>query len=315
LGVASTQMDTLEARGQLKGAQSLTDALQAASSGSKAITSEQVQTTQAAQKLQLQRLDPKQKGSFQGQGITALNGQPTQKTKAGDRALDTAPEQAVEKFGAPLIVAESPTSILITSPSNTAVYAAEQLHVVTQGDSHYAAAHTLSAVSGKASTLYSHEGGIEAVAGNGPLSIQAHTDQLELLADKEVTVVSVNDSISINAKTKVVMKAGQTSITLDGSNITFACPGTFSVKGAAHSLDSGASNAATLPKLADSRVKLFDEAFVLVNEKTGQPLKNYPYSIKRADGTYENGVTDSEGRTHLVATADVENLTIEVEKD
>jgi type VI secretion system secreted protein VgrG len=87
------------------------------------------------------------------------------------------------------------------------------------------------------------------VAANGALSLQAHTDQLELLADREVTVVSVNDSISINAKTQIVLKAGQTSITLDGADITFACPGTFSVKGSGHSLGGGASAAAELEEL------------------------------------------------------------------
>jgi type VI secretion system secreted protein VgrG len=319
VGITSTQMDTAEARAQLKGAQSLTNALQDAATQAQALGSTQVKDTQAAQKLLLERLDPKEKGSFKGQGQSTLNGQATQKTlTSGEQAgrdLDTAPEAAVEKFGAPLIVAEAPSSILMTSPASTAIFAGEQLHIVTQGDSHYAAAHTLAQVSGKSSTLYTHEGGLEAVAANGPLSIQAHTDQLELLADKEVTVVSVNDSISINAKTKIVMKAGQTSITLDGGNITFACPGTFSVKGSAHSLDSGASAAAALPKLADSRVKLFDEAFVLVNEKTGKPIANFPYRIKRADGTFETGVTDDKGRTHLVSTTEIETLTIEVDKD
>ena len=80
---------------------------------------------------------------------------------------------------------------------------------------------------------------LEAVAANGPLTLQAHTDQLEVLADKDVTIVSVNDSISIHAKSAIALKAGQTSITLDGGDITFKCPGTFSVKGSAHSLDSG----------------------------------------------------------------------------
>jgi type VI secretion system secreted protein VgrG len=227
-GITSTQMDTLQARAQLKGAQSLTDALQDAATQAQAMGSTQVKDTKAAQKLLLERLDPKEKGSYKGQGLATLNGQSTQKTKtSGDQAgreLDAASEAAVEKFGAPLIVAEGPSSILVASPASTAVFAGEQLHIVTQGDSHYAAAHTLSSVSGKTSTLYAHEGGLEAVAANGPLSIQAPTDELELLADKEVTVVSVNDSISINAKTKIVLKAGQTSITLEGANITFAWP-------------------------------------------------------------------------------------------
>jgi type VI secretion system secreted protein VgrG len=86
------------------------------------------------------------------------------------------------------------------------------------------------------------------------------------------------------------------------------------VKGAGHSLDSGSSNAAMLPKLADSRVKLFDQAFVLKNDETGEPLANYPYTITRADGSIEEGVSDEKGRTHLVAAAESESVTVEVKQ-
>ena len=299
-------MDTLEARAQLKGAQSLTDALQEAANQAQALGSAQVKATQAAQKLLLERLDPTQKGSFATQGLATLNGQSTQKTlTSGDKAgrdLDTSKEAAVERFGAPLIVLDAPSSIAMTSPASTAVYAGEQLHLITQSDSHYAAAHTLSSVSGKTTTLYTHEGGLEAVAANGPLSLQAHTDELEMLADKEITVVSVNDSISINAKTKIVLKAGQTSITLEGANITFACPGKFSVKGSGHSLDGGASSPAVLAKLPDSRVKLFDEQFRALNELNGEPIINLPYTIETSEGDIYYGRTDDEGKTVRVPT-------------
>ena len=120
---------------------------------------------------------------------------------------------------------------------------------------------------------------LEAVAANGPVSLQAHTDKLEILADKEVTVISTTSTISINAKTKIVLKAGQTSITLDGANITFACPGTFSVKGALESLDSGASSAAVLGRLPDSRVKRFDEQFQL-KDPNGKPLQEVYYKVE-----------------------------------
>jgi type VI secretion system secreted protein VgrG len=170
------------------------------------------------------------------------------------------------------------------------------LHIVTQGDSHYAAAHTLSQVSGKSSTLYTHEGGLEAVAANGPLSIQAHTDQLELLADKEVTVVSVNDSISINAKTKIVLKAGQTSITLEGGNITFACPGTFSVKGSAHSLDGGASAAASLQALPVGKVSEPVEQIELnYHYDDLSAVVGAPYKVTFKDGTVREGSLDTKG--------------------
>jgi type VI secretion system secreted protein VgrG len=130
------------------------------------------------------------------------------------------------------------------------------------------------------------------------------------LADKEVTVVSVNDSISINAKTKIVLKAGQTSITLEGANITFACPGTFSVKGAAHFLDGGASTPAALAKLPDSRVKLYDEQFALL-DPAGKPLLNIPFIVNSSDGK-EMGQTPADGKTSRVGTESAEMIKFEV---
>ena len=104
--------------------------------------------------------------------------------------------------------------------------------------------------------MYAHEGGIQAFAGNGPVSLQAHTDQLEILADREVTVISVNDGIEIKASKKIVLQAGQASITLEGRDITFACPGTFSVKGGQQVLDGGAPSAAILPRQPTKLFKL-----------------------------------------------------------
>ena len=111
------------------------------------------------------------------------------------------------------------------------------------------AAHTVSSVAANAASLFTHAGGIQAIAGNGPVSLQAHTDQLEILADKAITVISVNDCIEIKAKEKIVLQAGQSSITLEGGNITFACPGKFTVKGGQHSWDGGASSSSTLETL------------------------------------------------------------------
>jgi type VI secretion system secreted protein VgrG len=132
------------------------------------------------------------------------------------------------------------------------------------------------------------------------------------LADKAITVISVNDCIIIKAKEKIVLQAGQSSITLDGGNITFACPGNFTVKGGKHLFDSGSSSPAAGSSLPDSRVKLFDEAFILKNEETGVAIANRPYRIKREDGTFEEGTTDENGRTHLVSSGQPEALVLEL---
>ncbi len=238
-----------------------------------------------------------------------LGGQQTKKASQGTRKLS----DAVEQFATPLVLVDSANTLNLATPADTALFAGGHLHTTVQGDHHHTAAYTHSSVSGGATSYYSHEGGIQAIAANGPVSLQAHTDQLEILADKDVQVLSVNDSIEVLAKEKITLQAGQTSITLDGANIIFACPGKFSVKGSAHDFMSGSADAAQLARLPDSRVKLFDEAFVLRNKITGEPMANVNYRIKHASGEYEYGTTDDEGLTHLVGTDKTEQLVIEVE--
>ena len=91
-------------------------------------------------------------------------------------------------------------------------------------------------------------------------------------------------------------------------------PGNFIVKASQHPFLEGVFKAAEPQRLPDTRVKLFDEGFVLKDRTTGEPLPNMPYRILLKDGSHLHGVTDGSGRTHVVNLADIEDLTIEVEE-
>ncbi|MTV56454.1 DUF2345 domain-containing protein, partial [Pseudoduganella buxea] len=293
-----------EALAGFKAAEELAQTISDAATAQNALVSKNAAT---AHKDFVALLDPEQKGKFSG----AVNGQEASKAQSGSRELDAS--QPVEKFGAPIVVMDSPTSINWATPASTVLFAGQQLRWITQGDVQMTAAHTVSSVAANAASFFTHSGGIQAIAANGPVSLQAHTDQLEIMADKSVTVISVNDSIEIKANQKIVLQAGQSSITLEGGDITFACPGNFTVKGGKHVFDSGADIPATLIRLPDSSVKLFDEAFILRNKITGEPMANVTYRIKFSSGEYEYGTTDDHGATHLVSTATAEELVIEVQ--
>ncbi|WP_165665433.1 PAAR domain-containing protein [Metapseudomonas otitidis] len=45
----------------------------------------------------------------------------------------------------------------------------------------------------------------------------------------------------------------------------------------------------------------FQDKFQLVCAETGEPLCNYPYAIRRANGAIEKGLSDDQGFTHLVS--------------
>ena len=176
-----------------------------------------------------------------------------------------------------------------------------------------AAGKTVSLAAGKSVGLYSHEGGIQVIAQEGPVSVQAHTDELEWLAKEGFTVTSSNDEIHVLAKQKITLKGGQTSIELDGANITLKMPGLLDVKGASKSFVGPKGSPAQLPALPTDKV--YSESFKLIESATGKPAANARYWITMASGVVLEGWTDEHGRTGVPMTQSPEQITLEVEQD
>ena len=187
---------------------------------------------------------------------------------------------------------------------------------------HMAAGFTVASVSANATGLFTHAGGIQAIAANGPVSLQAHTDQLEILADKAITIVSVNDVIEVKANQKIVLQAGQSSVTLEGGNITFACPGNFTVKGGQHNFGGGMDSHANMTPLPEHTIsfpvlpidKPKASQVVVLTDTDGHLLKNRPYRIWMKDGSCIEGSTDKNGCSELLTAKMAEAVDIQILK-
>lgn len=282
----STQMDAVEALQALRAGHDLATKIADAATQQHALASKEALQAHADM---ADLLDPAAKGKYDG----AVNGQQAAKPQAGSRALDDS--KPVEKLGAPVVALDTPSTMNWATPASTVLFAGQQLQWTTQGDVHMAAGATVSSVAANAASFFSHAGGIQAIAANGPVSLQAHTDQLEILADQSVTVISVSDAIEVKASKKIVLQAGQASITLDGGDITFACPGEFTVKGAQHVFDGGASLPATMPLLPEGQLPL-DTLYLDHRYHDDQPLAGAEYFVKLGDGTERRGKLDGQGR-------------------
>lgn len=288
----SSQLDIAEAVAQLKAAEQIAKALSEAAATQTALP---LKANQAQRDL-IAAVDPAKQGKF----TASVAGQPARKAKPGSRELG----EPTERFAEPCIIGEAPADIGFTSPASTLLFAGEHLHATVQQDLHIASAHTFATTVGEGASWFSHGGGIKSVAQAGVHSIQANTDEMEILADQSLTVTSSNDEIHILAKDKIVLQAGQSSVTLEGGNITFACPGKFSVKGSGHAFMGPGKGAAPLDKLPDSRVKLFDEQIRAMHSETGQPIAEMPYKIVTGDGEVFYGFTDHDGKTMRVGSAE-----------
>jgi type VI secretion system secreted protein VgrG len=288
----STQMDAQEAVAQLKSAQQLGQNLgQAANAqGAMTLTSHQAEDTQAVQAL-LKAIDAKQDGQYSG----AVGGQEAKKAKAGARDLD----DPVERFAKPYVVLDTPSTAAFASPAGIAAFSGQDTSITAQGDVHAAAAHTISLVSGQTTSLYTHEGEFQAIAANGNLSLRAHTDQLEILADKDISVVSVNDEITVTAK-RIEMVGGDSKIVLDGANIDYVTPGLFEVKAAQHSWAGPGSGSAELEALPQGLAGTTPLVLELSHHWPDlTPMAGAPYRAVFADGSRRTGTLDAHGQARL----------------
>ena len=83
-------------------------------------------------------------------------------------------------------------------------------------------------------------------------------------------------------------------------------PGTMTFKASMKELTGPADGSfgAPLPQAKD----LYNEAFVVRDEKTGEIMKNVRYRMESASGSVIEGYTDAEGRTQRLFTAKPEKI-------
>ncbi|MDE1998992.1 MAG: type VI secretion system tip protein VgrG [Burkholderiales bacterium] len=214
--VHSTQMDAQEAVAQLKVAQQLGQAL-----------------SQSAQQ----------------QGAQPLHGFEAKQAVASHT-------EALEQMTQPLVHLDTPVMAAFVTPSVISLFSGQDTSVAVQGDIHLTAGHTLSSISGQTTSLYTHAGGLKAITANGALSLRAHTDAQQIWADQGITVQSTTDEIRIQASDSITLQAGQSAIVIKGGDITFTCPGNWTVKGAMHEWGAGGGGGASLMALPSGAVTI-----------------------------------------------------------
>ncbi|WP_439444645.1 type VI secretion system Vgr family protein [Xanthomonas translucens pv. translucens] len=299
---ASTALDVAEAVAQLQGAERTAQALH------DTLTQQQVPGLDAHPSVTRLReaIDPQAQGKYTG----AVGGQPA--TKPADGGRDG--QAPVERFAEARLLGESPDHIAWTTPASAVAYAGQALQLTVQHDAQLSAGQTLSAVSGQHTALFAQRGPITLIAAAGPVSLQAHTGALELLADQALTVTATDTRIDVLAQHKIVLQAGQTRITLEGDDITFACPGQFTVKASRHPFLGGELNVAPLSALPGSLISDFgyDEQFRLVADDGETPLSRCRYRITGNNGDAWEGITDEDGLTERVFTLVPTKLDVEI---
>lgn len=215
----------------------------------------------------------------------------------------------------------SAAHLVLSSPAGIETSTAKSMHMSTGQDIALTSGKNLSIASGeslfasikKTFRLFVQRAGMKMVAAAGDIDIQALSNSIQILA--KLNISHSANRITITAEDEVVINGGGSYAKFSASGIETGTKGGHTAHAATHSFVAAkALKKLRIKAMVPKKVEpdIFDEAFQLKNEDTGELLAGVRYRIKRQDGSHEEGRTDEHGLTHLVSSEAAEKIEIEV---
>jgi type VI secretion system secreted protein VgrG len=144
--------------------------------------------------------------------------------------------------------------LLISSPSGIAATAFESIHLHSRENTCVTAGSHISLASNKSFlataikmvSIFAHSLGIKLFAGKGKVEIQAQSDDLDVIADKVLQLISARERVHISAPKEILLTAGDSYIKISKDGIENGMSGAWAVHAASH----GMLGSKTMPYLA-----------------------------------------------------------------
>lgn len=192
-------------------------------------------------------------------------------------------------------------SVSIT-PKTHLTYAKENVDTVADQHLQFAAGQRITATAGQGMHMFGRGEGLSAIAGEGPLTLQAQKEELTATAQKGIQIISIGDEVVISGKSIRLVAADGSYIKV-GGGITLGSNGSFTAHTAGHDFVGPDTDKVAPPSFAG---KGADQKFRLRypgtdTEENPHPVPNRPYEISLSNGKVIKGISDSQGLTGLTA--------------
>ncbi|KAA0088123.1 type VI secretion system tip protein VgrG [Paraburkholderia sp. T12-10] len=122
-----------------------------------------------------------------------------------------------------------------TTPATVHVSGGEHIALTAGHNASITAGKSLLASVAEKISLFVQNAGMKLFAAKGKVEIQAHSDNIELTAQKTVKVMSTMENIEVASAKGILLTSGGAYIRISNGNIEVHAPGTIDVKGTQHS--------------------------------------------------------------------------------
>ncbi|MFZ4833279.1 type VI secretion system Vgr family protein [Rouxiella sp. Mn2063] len=216
--------------------------------------------------------------------------------------------EQIEQLKEAVAVLSAPKGIALTSGKHLQLAAYRNLMFSAGADADMGVMKRLFIGVGEGLSLFVRKLGIKLIANQGPVTIQAQNDQLQLLSRQGLEITSTEDEIHIVAKKKITLNAGGSYITLDPYKIEQGTSGDFAVKAADFAYSGPASMKADHPEYPPLQIHARQSLRFSVPQSpnaSGSSWAGMPYSLYADGALLTQGVLDKRGQIdvdHQVVT-------------
>jgi type VI secretion system secreted protein VgrG len=201
-------------------------------------------------------------------------------------------------FKEPVMLFGSPAGIALSTQQSVQFAADRHVNLVSGESTHVAAGKSLIASVLDRISLFAQNAGMKLFAGKGKIEVQAHTDNIELTAQKALKLIAVTQSIEGAAAKEILLTSGGAYIRIADGNIELHAPGKIDIKGAQHAFSGPTHLSQTMPTLPNSTGN-YDQAFIAHWAGTDIPVANTRYQMFSNGTLISEGVTNAAGETGL----------------
>jgi type VI secretion system secreted protein VgrG len=248
------------------------------------------------------------------QGLAQENGQQHDVADAL-KAQNDAIRGAGDKFPEltePHLVLASPAGIETSSAQSTHIASSQHTALTTGRSLSIATGESLFASIKETLRLFVHKAGMKLVAAAGKITVQAHDDDIEIIANKVLSLISQSDWIDLKAKKGVRLHGGESMVEIsDLVQVFTSKPVLF--HGNLETL--GPQNrphpaAEAKPRIEPTPEQLYFQ--LQSHALNGGELADVPYTLYQGETKIEDGVTDEFGGVTVPHKAGTQNYSVQL---
>ncbi|MFP2241275.1 type VI secretion system Vgr family protein [Pseudescherichia vulneris] len=224
-------------------------------------------------------------------------------------------EQQLTDLKKSVLLLSAPDGMALTSGQHLQVSAGQNLIATAGKNADVSVMKNLFIGVGNALSVFVRKLGIKLIANQGPVQVQAQNDLMELLARKEISIVSTEDEIKIIAKKKLTLNGGGSYIRIDASAIESATAGEYRTKAGHYGRKASASEKVTLPVFpvmepGEQSLRFAFPGADSVSQSMDW-MTNQPYNITDSNGKIlSTGTVDSSGRFPKIVLPESDTLNL-----